>query len=287
MTADPTACPAVDLPLAAGVDWCTACPTVIMPVAGTAGRRSRRPSPPARSPRDTPVSRRSRWHSPGRPPCQLRTAHSTSSPAVRAAARIDRGQRRRRRPTAAAAPSREAAAAAARAGSGGRRTAAAGGPAAGAGAGRPGRTCRRKPRACPRPGGRRRHVRQPQGRSPDDRRHVQRSRQREQPHRPGRDEPHRVEVVLAAPQPPVQAGGHRAPGVPGLEHARSPRPPRRASPTSTTAVTGSYVVRSAPCTTTTTPRPATSPAYDTRPAPAARTGAPGAAGRSAPRWPAA
>lgn len=59
-------------------------------------------------------------------------------------------------------------------------------------------------------------------------------------------------------------------------------------PTGTLARTGSYVVRSPPASrTTTTGVPATAPAYATVPGAAARTGAPGPALRSTPRWPAA
>jgi hypothetical protein len=49
--------------------------------------------------------------------------------------------------------------------------------------------------------------------------------------------------------------------------------------------TGSYVVRNVPCVTTSTPRPASGPAYVTIPAPAARTGAPSYVARSTPRCP--
>ncbi|KQX32195.1 hypothetical protein ASD29_15465 [Streptomyces sp. Root1295] len=62
------------------------------------------------------------------------------------------------------------------------------------------------------------------------------------------------------------------------------------APSSTSARTGSYVVRSGgeplPATSmATTPRPATRPANDTRPSVAASTRSPGPAARSTPRWP--
>lgn len=56
-------------------------------------------------------------------------------------------------------------------------------------------------------------------------------------------------------------------------------------PADTDASTGSYVVRTTPCRTLTTPRPATDPANTTTPAPAARTGCPTRAARSTPRCP--
>ncbi|KUO07658.1 hypothetical protein AQJ58_34650 [Streptomyces sp. DSM 15324] len=64
-------------------------------------------------------------------------------------------------------------------------------------------------------------------------------------------------------------------------------PAATSAPLRTRGRTGSYVVlRSVPVSSTdTTPRPATRPAYDTRPAATARTGVPGADARSTPRWP--
>ncbi len=58
-----------------------------------------------------------------------------------------------------------------------------------------------------------------------------------------------------------------------------------AVPTVNDGTTGSYVVRRGPVETTTTPRPASWPAYVIVPEVAARTGWPGEPARSTPRWP--
>ena len=61
---------------------------------------------------------------------------------------------------------------------------------------------------------------------------------------------------------------------------------RRAAPTCTLALTGSYVVRTPPWSTTTTPRPASVAAKVTVPASEVRTPWPARPCRSTPRWPA-
>lgn len=63
-------------------------------------------------------------------------------------------------------------------------------------------------------------------------------------------------------------------------------PARARSPTRSEDATGSYVLRRPPgWRTTTTPRPATGPAWSTTPRPTATTGCPSRPARSTPRWP--